>query len=171
MVQIIVLMPRLRVRRSIPFRDHRPLEPEHDLLFIEIELLGQHLYESLLGSSLQTHLSHDAFNEFLAWICFLLCFSFGNFHFCFGRFCLYRFCNLYWFYFWRFSFWYIWFGYRCFCHINFWRDHNRVFFDLDRCRRCRLNCHRSWRLNCCLLYTSDAADDLLCVDLGGRRSI
>ena len=25
-----------------------------------------------------------------------------------------------------------------------------------------------WR---CLLYTSDAADDLLCVDLGGRRNI
>ena len=24
---------------------------------------------------------------------------------------------------------------------------------------------------CCLLYTSDAADDLLCVDLGGRRTI
>ena len=24
---------------------------------------------------------------------------------------------------------------------------------------------------CCLLYTSDAADDLLCVDLGGRRLI
>ena len=23
----------------------------------------------------------------------------------------------------------------------------------------------------CLLYTSDAADDLLCVDLGGRRMI
>ena len=23
----------------------------------------------------------------------------------------------------------------------------------------------------CLLYTSDAADDLLCVDLGGRRSL
>src|SRR5680860_264803 len=23
-------------------------------------------------------------------------------------------------------------------------------------------------INCCLLYTSDAADDLLCVDLGGR---
>ena len=23
----------------------------------------------------------------------------------------------------------------------------------------------------CLLYTSDAADDLLCVDIGGRRSI
>ena len=27
------------------------------------------------------------------------------------------------------------------------------------------------RLNACLLYTSDAADDLLCVDLGGRRII
>src|SRR5659263_775282 len=25
------------------------------------------------------------------------------------------------------------------------------------------------RYNDCLLYTSDAADDLLCVDLGGRR--
>ena len=27
------------------------------------------------------------------------------------------------------------------------------------------------RLVSCLLYTSDAADDLLCVDLGGRRII
>src|SRR5659263_198455 len=27
------------------------------------------------------------------------------------------------------------------------------------------------RTNTCLLYTSDAADDLLCVDLGGRRII
>ena len=26
-------------------------------------------------------------------------------------------------------------------------------------------------LSTCLLYTSDAADDLLCVDLGGRRII
>ena len=26
-------------------------------------------------------------------------------------------------------------------------------------------------INRCLLYTSDAADDLLCVDLGGRRII
>ena len=26
-------------------------------------------------------------------------------------------------------------------------------------------------LSICLLYTSDAADDLLCVDLGGRRVI
>ena len=27
------------------------------------------------------------------------------------------------------------------------------------------------RVDLCLLYTSDAADDLLCVDLGGRRII
>ena len=27
------------------------------------------------------------------------------------------------------------------------------------------------RFICCLLYTSDAADDLLCVDLGGCRLI
>src|SRR5665213_2013059 len=30
---------------------------------------------------------------------------------------------------------------------------------------------RRGRPNFCLLYTSDAADDLLCVDLGGRRII
>ena len=29
----------------------------------------------------------------------------------------------------------------------------------------------SWTEYTCLLYTSDAADDLLCVDLGGRRII
>src|SRR5450756_3172362 len=29
----------------------------------------------------------------------------------------------------------------------------------------------SWLYRICLLYTSDAADDLLCVDLGGRRII
>ena len=29
----------------------------------------------------------------------------------------------------------------------------------------------AWPGNHCLLYTSDAADDLLCVDLGGRRII
>ena len=29
----------------------------------------------------------------------------------------------------------------------------------------------TFRSNSCLLYTSDAADDLLCVDLGGRRII
>ena len=31
--------------------------------------------------------------------------------------------------------------------------------------------HEASRLKGCLLYTSDAADDLLCVDLGGRRII
>ena len=30
---------------------------------------------------------------------------------------------------------------------------------------------RKEHLQACLLYTSDAADDLLCVDLGGRRII
>src|SRR5450756_3225357 len=30
---------------------------------------------------------------------------------------------------------------------------------------------RQRKLRPCLLYTSDAADDLLCVDLGGRRII
>ena len=29
----------------------------------------------------------------------------------------------------------------------------------------------AWLKYSCLLYTSDAADDLLCVDLGGRRII
>ena len=40
--------------------------------------------------------------------------------------------------------------------------HNYTPFDDDD--------HRE-RVNNCLLYTSDAADDLLCVDLGGRRII
>ena len=31
--------------------------------------------------------------------------------------------------------------------------------------------HRGDHIYSCLLYTSDAADDLLCVDLGGRRII
>src|SRR5450756_1210741 len=30
-------------------------------------------------------------------------------------------------------------------------------------------CRRCLRSGSCLLYTSDAADDLLCVNLGGRR--
>ena len=29
----------------------------------------------------------------------------------------------------------------------------------------------SYELQLCLVYTSDAADDLLCVDIGGRRII
>ena len=28
-----------------------------------------------------------------------------------------------------------------------------------------------WNIEACLLYTSDAADDMQCVDLGGRRII
>ena len=32
-------------------------------------------------------------------------------------------------------------------------------------------CSESHAYEICLLYTSDAADDLLCVDLGGRRII
>src|SRR5665213_592771 len=40
----------------------------------------------------------------------------------------------------------------------------RIAFDGDD-RRC------DRRVPACLLYTSDAADDLLCVDLGGRRII
>src|SRR5680860_1926633 len=37
--------------------------------------------------------------------------------------------------------------------------------------RSGLRCYNHDQLHTCLLYTSDAADDLLCVDLGGRRSI
>src|SRR5450756_2906943 len=33
----------------------------------------------------------------------------------------------------------------------------------------RWTCARCQYYGTCLLYTSDAADDLLCVDLGGRR--
>src|SRR5450756_31646 len=39
------------------------------------------------------------------------------------------------------------------------------FSQPSRCRLCRA------ARKACLLYTSDAADDLLCVDLGGRRII
>ena len=34
-----------------------------------------------------------------------------------------------------------------------------------------LLCRMDGDIKGCLLYTSDAADDLLCVDLGGRRII
>ena len=50
-------------------------------------------------------------------------------------------------------------------------------FDEAEVRRFALNgfeerARRSIEQFCyCLLYTSDAADDLLCVDLGGRRII
>src|SRR5450756_2331149 len=41
----------------------------------------------------------------------------------------------------------------------------------DRDRFVLSNGHGSMLVYACLLYTSDAADDLLCVDLGGRRII
>ena len=34
-----------------------------------------------------------------------------------------------------------------------------------------VNVFHTFKIRGCLLYTSDAADDLLCVDLGGRRLI
>ena len=43
--------------------------------------------------------------------------------------------------------------------------------DLPRLQGKADGVHRIHRLVGCLLYTSDAADDLPCVDLGGRRSI
>src|SRR5450756_1216352 len=57
-----------------------------------------------------------------------------------------------------------------------------AFENVRRCRRLRSTFQAagsSWLMNQqytprmwgCLLYTSDAADDLLCVDLGGRRII
>src|SRR5450756_3237210 len=42
---------------------------------------------------------------------------------------------------------------------------------LTRVRAVHPEWKRTKRLLACLLYTSDAADDLLCVDLGGRRII
>ena len=47
------------------------------------------------------------------------------------------------------------------------------FVDLTRCTGCR-GCHiacKQWKNLPCPFYTSDAADDLLCVDLGGGRII
>src|SRR5428012_7407 len=42
--------------------------------------------------------------------------------------------------------------------------------DDDDLRRGHPSCHKKFdEATACLLYTSDAADDLLCVDLGGRR--
>src|SRR5450756_641782 len=48
---------------------------------------------------------------------------------------------------------------------NFDYEMNEIFFrDLELRKP-------DYVLQACLLYTSDAADDLLCVDLGGRRII
>ena len=46
---------------------------------------------------------------------------------------------------------------------------NRAKMSNKRCIKARLQ-YLQGSYNC-LLYTSDAADDLLCVDLGGRRII
>ena len=51
-------------------------------------------------------------------------------------------------------------------------DHGGEHDGGDRCReRDDDGPFRALRPLICLLYTSDAADDLLCVDLGGRRII
>eukprot|EP00657_Telonema_sp_P-1_P005411 TRINITY_DN22745_c0_g1_i1.p1 TRINITY_DN22745_c0_g1~~TRINITY_DN22745_c0_g1_i1.p1 ORF type:complete len:131 (+),score=37.76 TRINITY_DN22745_c0_g1_i1:62-454(+) len=42
---------------------------------------------------------------------------------------------------------------------------------ITACASTGLECVLVMSNNSCLLYTSDAADDLLCVDLGGRRII
>src|SRR5680860_1928396 len=50
--------------------------------------------------------------------------------------------------------------------------HPRINWDEFKERRATEDEIRSWFTKWpCLLYTSDAADDLLCVDLGGRRII
>jgi len=58
------------------------------------------------------------------------------------------------------------------CVSSFRQRHSEVIADLVRQFRGDL----PWleglpQMIGCLLYTSDAADDLLCVDLGGRRII
>ena len=64
-----------------------------------------------------------------------------------------------------------------------WRETVTRYFDFFQehlKQSCKYNLDKSLReeledavihLKICLLYTSDAADDLLCVDLGGRRII
>ena len=42
--------------------------------------------------------------------------------------------------------------------------------ELDMVILKKLICEKIW-MDTCLLYTSDAADDMQCVDLGGRRII
>eukprot|EP00657_Telonema_sp_P-1_P006389 TRINITY_DN24910_c0_g1_i1.p1 TRINITY_DN24910_c0_g1~~TRINITY_DN24910_c0_g1_i1.p1 ORF type:complete len:143 (-),score=55.82 TRINITY_DN24910_c0_g1_i1:12-440(-) len=58
-----------------------------------------------------------------------------------------------------------------------WQLTGRLFDGTSDRGPCAINCSNARSVsthsdpNRCLLYTSDAADDLLCVDLGGRRSI
>src|SRR5450756_1700759 len=51
------------------------------------------------------------------------------------------------------------------CVVHLWQTENWAIASIVRMRDLRGRPHG------CLLYTSDAADDLLCVDLGGRRII
>src|SRR5450756_3143248 len=50
-------------------------------------------------------------------------------------------------------------------------ERERAHLERERDRLRRENERLKDDLEACLLYTSDAADDLLCVDLGGRRII
>ena len=61
-------------------------------------------------------------------------------------------------------------------HDNYYKRHDELPYE----ERCRLNYDHPdafdtdlmvEQVQACLLYTSDAADDLLCVDFGGRRII
>src|SRR5450756_3218549 len=48
-------------------------------------------------------------------------------------------------------------------------DKGHIDVKLWQSQREHCRVRRFWEGEDCLLYTSDAADDLLCVDLGGRR--
>ncbi len=58
-------------------------------------------------------------------------------------------------------------GYHIAHHPFFGAIDERICTRVDTADR-EQTCGIPWS---CLLYTSDAADDLLCVDLGGRRNI
>ena len=48
----------------------------------------------------------------------------------------------------------------------------QLTFSINTLKKCFLTDKIERRVSCiCLLYTSDAADDMQCVDLGGRRII
>src|SRR5450756_2819820 len=55
--------------------------------------------------------------------------------------------------------------------LTIWADRIQCFSSLCLQMGAIHSCYRFPEIRCCLLYTSDAADDLLCVDLGGRRII
>ena len=59
--------------------------------------------------------------------------------------------------------------------INFLLIERNAFFDIPMYTYLSFYTFQNWyqhsQLYFCLLYTSDAADDMQCVDLGGRRII